>query len=121
MKSIVRSLVLTILSILILSWFLPGVSVTNTVTLILAGIVLTLLNAIVRPFLKIIFLPVNILTLGLFGWIINALVLFLATWMVPGFVVGPVTILGFTFGKIASLIVVSFALSLVGSFLGIAL
>ncbi len=50
MKGFVRSIILTIVSILLLSWFLPGVAVANTVNLILAGIVLAVLNATLRRF-----------------------------------------------------------------------
>lgn len=121
MKGLTRSLILTIVSILLLSWFLPGVRVSNTVTLILAGVVLAVLNATLRPFLKIIFLPINMLTLGIFGWVINALVLFLTTWLVPGFSIGPVVLFGITLSTFWSLIAVSFALSIVSGFLGIVL
>lgn len=121
MKTITRSVILTIVSILLLSWFLPGVNIANTVTLILAGVVLAVLNVTLRPFLKIVLLPINVLTLGLFGWVINALVLFLTTWLVPGFSIGPVELFGWTLSQFWSLIVVSFALSLVSGFLGIVL
>lgn len=121
MKGFIRSIILTIVAILLLSWFLPGVGVANSVTLILAGVVLALLNATLRRFLNIILLPINILTLGLFGWVINALVLYLTTLLVPGFSIGPVEILGQTLNSFWSLIAVSFALSVVSSFLGIVL
>lgn len=121
MKTLTRSIILTIVSILLLSWFLPGVNVSNTVTLILAGLVLAILNATVRPFLKIIFLPINVITLGIFGWVINALVLFITTWLVPGFSIGPVVLLGMTLSPFWSLIAVSFGLSIISSFLGIVL
>lgn len=121
MKMITRSIILTIVSILILSWFIPGISVSNTVTLILAGVVLAVLNATLRPFLKIIFLPINMLTLGIFGWVINALVLFLTTWLVPGFQIGEVNLMGLHLSQFWSLIFISFALSLVSGFLGIVL
>ncbi len=121
MKTLVRSVVLTIIAILLLSWFLPGVNVANTVTLILAGLVLAILNATLRPFLKIIFLPINILTLGIFGWIINAAVLLLTTWLVPGFVIGPIALWGITLNQFWSLIAVSFALSIISNFLGLVL
>lgn len=118
MKSIVRSILITVLSILILSWLLPGLSVTNTVTLILSGIVLAILNATLRPFLKILFLPINILTLGLFGWLINVLVLYIAMWLVPGFQIEPFTLLGVALNQFWSVVVVSFGLSVVSTFLG---
>ncbi len=118
MKSFLRACIVTILSILLLSWFLPAVSVANTVTLLLAGIVLALLNATVRPFLKIIFLPINVVTLGLFGWIINVIVLYIAMWLVPGFEIAPFTLLGITFNEFWSVVAVSFFLSLLQTFLG---
>lgn len=118
MKSLLRSALVAILSILVLTWFLPGISVTNTVTLILAGVVLALLNMTVRPFLKIIFLPINLVTLGLFGWIINVIVLYLAMWLVPGFRIESFTFLGFALNDFWSVVVVSFLLSLSQTFLG---
>lgn len=120
-KGFVRSAVLTIVSILILSWFFPGVSVANTVTLILAGIVLAVLNATLRRFLNIILLPVNLLTLGLFGWVINALVLYITTLLVPGFSIGPIEFFGLYLNKFWSLVGVSFGLSIVSTFLGMLL
>ncbi len=117
MKSIVRSILVTVLSILILSWLLPGLTVTNTVTLILAGIVLSLLNATLRPFLKILFLPINLVTLGLFGWLINVLVLYVAMWLVPGFRIEPFMLFGWQFNQFWSVVVVSFGLSVLSTFL----
>jgi putative membrane protein len=118
MKSFVRAIVTTILSILLLSWVLPGLSIANTLTLILAGVVLAILNMTVRPFLKIIFLPINLVTLGLFGWVINVIVLYLAMWLVPGFQIEPFTLFGFAFNEFWSVVVVSFLLSLIQTFLG---
>ena len=52
---------------------------------IIAGIVLGIVNAIIRPVLLILTLPVTLLTLGLFIFVINALMFWLAAKLVPGF------------------------------------
>ncbi len=116
MKSLVRAIITTILSILILSWLLPAVSVTNTVTLVLAGIVLAVLNTFVRPLLKVLLLPINVLTLGLFGWLINILMIYLAMWLVPGFSIEPILLLGIQFNEFWSVVLVAVFLSMIGSF-----
>jgi len=52
---------------------------------LLAGLVLAVINAVVRPFLKIITLPLTLLTLGLFLFVLNAFCLWLTSAVVPGF------------------------------------
>lgn len=118
MKSIIRSVLVTIFSILILTWLFPQVSVSNTVTLILAGLVLAFLNMTIRPVLKILFLPINVITLGVFGWVINVLILYLALWLVPGFTVQEITILGFVLNQFWSITFVAVLLSVFGTLLG---
>lgn len=118
MKSLVRGVLITVLSILVLSWLTPAIAVSNTMTLILAGVVLALLNATLRPALKILFLPINLITLGLFGWLINVLVLYIVMWLVPGFQIQPFVLFGIALTQFWSVVVASFALSIVGTFLG---
>lgn len=117
MKTFIRSLLVTILSILLLTWLLPEVNVVNTVTLLIAGIVLSLLNVLVKPFLKILFLPINIVTLGLFSWVINVLILYTVLWLVPGFSIQEISLLGIEFNQFWSVTIVALILSLFGSFL----
>lgn len=117
MKALIKTIIITILSILALSWLLPAVSVANTVTLVLAGIVLAVLNTFVRPLLKLLVLPINILTLGLLGWLINILMIYIAMWLVPGFEIATINLLGIQFSEFWSVVIVSILLSLVGSFL----
>ncbi|MFA6408283.1 MAG: phage holin family protein [Candidatus Paceibacterota bacterium] len=74
------------LSIGIAAYLVPGVHVTLIGTLI-AAVVLGALNLFIRPILLILTLPINILTLGLFSLVINALLVMLASWLVPGFFV----------------------------------
>jgi putative membrane protein len=65
----------------------PGIVVTGLTPLLLAALVLGLINAIVRPVLLILTLPLTLLTLGLFIFILNAFCLWLTSRIVPGFVV----------------------------------
>jgi len=73
------------LAILIVAWMLDGITVRDAITGVLAGLVLALVNAIVKPILLILTLPLTLLTLGLFYFIVNAICLALAAWLVPGF------------------------------------
>ncbi len=73
------------LAILIVGWMLEGIVVRDAVTGILAGLVLGLVNAVVKPILVILTLPLTVLTLGLFYFIVNAICLAIAAWLVPGF------------------------------------
>lgn len=72
------------LSIGVAAYIVPGVVVTLVGALI-AAVVLGALNLFVRPFLVVLTLPINILTLGLFSLLINALLVMLASALVPGF------------------------------------
>ncbi len=65
----------------------PGVNVSNTGTLILAAILLGVVNALVRPVLVILTLPLTILTLGLFLLVVNAATIGLVAWLLRGFTV----------------------------------
>ena len=84
MKTLVRIL-LTALAVLAIAYFLDGVTVDSYVAAILVAFVLGLLRLIVKPILVILTLPVTIITLGLFLFVINALMVLLASEIVPGF------------------------------------
>lgn len=68
----------------IAAYLVPGATITLTGALILA-VVLAALNLLLRPILFILTLPITILTLGLFSLVINALLVLLASLIVPGF------------------------------------
>src|SRR3989344_5912336 len=74
------------LAIGIAAYIVPGVNVTLVGALI-AAVVLGALNLFVRPILIILTLPITILTLGLFSLVINAVLVLLASALVPGFAV----------------------------------
>lgn len=78
-------LVLNSLAVLITGYLTPGVVVDEFLTAMVVTVVLGFLNAILKPILIFLTLPINILTLGLFTLIINAVVILLASSLVPDF------------------------------------
>ena len=64
---------------------LPGVTVRSLPALPVSAFVLGFMNAVVKPVLLLLTLPITVLTLGLFYLVINGLAFALATWLVPGF------------------------------------
>jgi putative membrane protein len=77
--------VITAIGLWVATRWVPGVHVSGVPALLIAGVVLGVVNAIVRPIAFILTLPITILTLGLFLLVLNALMVWLASWMVPGF------------------------------------
>uniref|UniRef100_C6E896 Phage holin family protein n=1 Tax=Geobacter sp. (strain M21) TaxID=443144 RepID=C6E896_GEOSM len=73
------------LAIGITAYLLPGVAVSGFFAALVAALVLGLVNVLIRPLLLLLTLPINILTLGLFTLVINALMVMLAAAIVPGF------------------------------------
>jgi putative membrane protein len=69
----------------IASVWVPGVSINSSTTLVLAGILLGVVNAIVRPIAFILTLPLTLLTLGLFLLVLNAAMVALVAALLPGF------------------------------------
>ena len=67
------------------AWVIPGIEVSNFFSAMLVCFVIALINVFVRPLLEFISLPINFLTLGLFSFVINALLLMLAGAITPGF------------------------------------
>jgi len=72
---------------LITAYILPGVHVENYLVALIVAVVLGIVNTLVRPILVFFTLPVTILTLGLFIFVINALLIMLVSNLVPGFTV----------------------------------
>ncbi len=76
--------IVSAVAILIAAYLIPGVTVTLIGALVLA-VVLALINVFLKPLLTILTLPLNIVTLGLFSLVLNALLIMLASSIVPGF------------------------------------
>jgi putative membrane protein len=77
--------VLNALAIWIVSRLVPGFVITGPFTALIAALVIGLINATIGLILKIITFPLTILTLGIFWFVINGLMLYLASALVPGF------------------------------------
>ncbi len=84
MKIIVRWLLLAA-ALLLVAHLYSGVSVASFGAALFAALVLGLLNTLVRPLLVLLTLPVTLLTLGLFLFVINALMFWSAAWVLDGF------------------------------------
>lgn len=74
-------------AIIITAYLLPGVAIEGFFAALVTALILGLINAIIRPILILLTLPLTILTLGLFTLVINALLVMLAAAIVPGFAV----------------------------------
>lgn len=79
--------VLSAVAVWIVAHVVPGISVSGPVAALIAALVIGLVNATLGLLLKILTFPLTILTLGLFWFVINALMLELASALVPGFYV----------------------------------
>jgi putative membrane protein len=77
--------VITAIGLWLATQWVPGVYVDNLGTLIGAGLLLGLVNAIIRPIAFILTLPITLLTLGLFLFVLNAAMVALVAAILPGF------------------------------------
>lgn len=98
---------MTALSLLVVDLVVPGVTIATFPAALLAAVSIGLVNGLIRPILFILTLPINILTLGLFSLLLNGFCFWLASLVVPGFVVHG--LLGMVLGPVV--------LSLVSTFL----
>jgi putative membrane protein len=78
-------LVLNGVAIILAAYVLPGLHVAGPLPALVAGIILGFVNAIVRPVLFLLTLPLTLITLGLFIFVLNAICFALTAWLVPGF------------------------------------
>lgn len=85
MRQVLLSWIATTVAFLIGDRLLSGVFVGGIGPALIAAAILGLVNITIKPFLFILTLPVTILTLGLFTFVINAMMLGLVSWLVPGF------------------------------------
>ena len=80
----IRWLILTA-AILLAAYLIDGIRVTGFISVLSAAAVLGILNVLLRPILLLLTLPLNILTLGLFTFVINAFLLKMTAGVIPGF------------------------------------
>lgn len=84
MKFVIR-ISITALALLLVARFIPGIEVTGIVPALIAALLLGILNAVVRPILVVLTLPITIVTLGLFIFVINAFMFWFIALFVDGF------------------------------------
>ncbi|MCC7033201.1 MAG: phage holin family protein [Acidobacteria bacterium] len=94
------------------AYIVPGVSVTSGAALAVGALVLGFVNAVVKPVLTVLTLPLTVVTLGLFYFVVNAAAFGLAAALVPGF-----TVASF-WAALFGALVVSLVSWFIGGFLG---
>lgn len=99
MKIILKWLVAA-LAILAAAYFIPGITVASFKIAAIAALVLGIINLTLRPILRLITLPLTLITVGLFSLVVNALCFWLVTFFVNGFVIS-----GFVAAFLGSLLV----------------
>jgi|SRR5215469_4215589 len=83
--NIILKWIINALIIIIAAYFLPGVHVSTFWTALLVALAMGVLNMLVKPLLIVFTLPITLVTFGLFLLVINALIVLLASAIVPGF------------------------------------
>jgi putative membrane protein len=85
LKSFLQSWLINTLAVLVATGIVKGIHCADWLNLVAATLTLGILNAILRPLLLLLSLPLVILTLGLFTLVINAVLLYLVSWLIPAF------------------------------------
>lgn len=102
MKTLLRYFLINFVSLYITTTLLPGLRLTGGVKGLVVGAgAFMLINFILVPLLKILFLPLNLLTVGLFAWLINVLALYALTTIVSDFILMPYYFTGTTLAGLA--------------------
>jgi len=98
MKAILRQIGINLLSLYLVDLFYPGFSVSNNLEIFaLAAVVWYFLNKIIRPIIKLLLLPINLITLGLFTWAASVITIVILQKFVPGISISPFDFPGINF------------------------
>ncbi len=89
--AILANWLLSALAIFVIANYLPGFKVDSFTTALVVALVLGIINAIIKPVIVILTLPINIITFGLFTFVINALLILIVARIVPGFFIASFT------------------------------
>lgn len=120
MKTLLRYYLINLTSLWVTTIIVPGLTFTGGIkTLLAGGLVFSIINFLMVPLLKVLFLPLNLLTLGLFAWLINVLALYALTTLVSGFNLLPYHFPGFLYGgfNIPAMELTTFWVAVAASFL----
>jgi putative membrane protein len=82
--------VLSALAVYIAAYLVPGIRIDSFITALVFALVIGVLNIFIKPLLLLLTLPLNILSLGLFTFVINLIILYLASFLVPGFAISSI-------------------------------
>lgn len=127
MKRIIRAFAIYAIILWFLATYVGGIKFGNDPKILLSGaLALTLAELFLKPIINLLLLPFNLVTLGVFRWVSNGLMFYIATLLVPGFLITPFTYPGFSsnlfiipsvhLGLVGAYIFLSFALSIITSF-----
>lgn len=126
MKSFIKSVLINFISLFFISQTVGGINYSQkALVLFWASLYLSVFNLIIKPLLNLLLMPINLITLGAFRWIVNVIVLFLVTFFVSDFRIVGVSFPGLTFSGFVippvnlsffwSLILLSFAIEAIYS------
>lgn len=120
MKTLLRYFLINLAALWITTRIIPGLTYTGGVkSLILGGLAFMLINLILVPLLRVLLLPLNLLTLGIFAWITNVLAIYALTSVISDFQLIPYSFLGFNYNgfTVPSYELSPFLVAVVASFL----
>lgn len=107
MVSILANWILSAIAILITANVVPGFKVDSFTTALIVALVLGIVNAVIKPVLLLLTLPINIITLGLFTFVINAVLILAVSKFIAGF-----TVVGFVPALIAAVVLWAISLTI---------
>ncbi len=125
MKKLLRNLLLNAFAVYLADYYIAGVSISGNYLRSIAIITITLyvFNTLVKPVINVFLIPINLLTLGTFRWIINILAIFALTILIHNFIIDPfffpgaglfgIQVPSLMVGKILAVIITSIFISLV--------
>ncbi|HLD11517.1 MAG TPA: phage holin family protein [Patescibacteria group bacterium] len=127
MKTLVRSVLINMAAIWIATQLVEGMQLHGGLTsLLLAALLFGLMNLLLKPVISLLLLPINLLTLGIFSWVINVIMLYLLTkifpaltlssWFYPGYTYQGFVIPAFEVSILLTAIIASFIISVITSF-----
>lgn len=99
MRLLIRWAINTV-AIVLAAYILPAISVESWKSALVAGVLLGILNTFVRPIFRLLTLPINVATLGLFVLVTNALILMILDWLMAGLKID-----GFLWAIVAAVII----------------
>ena len=128
MRQLFKRITVNLISLVLISYLIGGIDYQKNIgVLLIASICLMLLNLIVRPILNLLFMPINLITLGASRWLINLIILYSVTIFVNSFKIIPVSISninipgliyqGFNLSFFWSLVLISFLVEIIVSLL----